>query len=137
LGLAISRELARLLGGEIRLISMPGAGSTFTLYLPMSYTTPKPVRRPAKPDLIVAAEPSCKLTTIHAQAAEPSATKEFNDDRDNIRPDDLVVLIVENDPTFAHLLLETAREAGMKGIATSRGAAAQTLAREYPICAAT
>src|SRR6185312_14421287 len=34
-------------------------------------------------------------------------------------------------------LLETAREAGMKGIATSRGAAALTLAKEYPISAVT
>jgi CheY-like chemotaxis protein len=64
--------------------------------------------------------------------AEPAVlVNEVGDDRDEIEPGDRVLLIVENDIAFARFLLETARERGMKGLVTSLGAAALTLAREY------
>ncbi len=141
LGLAISRELSRLLGGEIRLVSSPGKGSTFTLYLPQTYTPPRSVRKsvdvtPAAPVAPVTGNGQAHGNGSVTQAPPvelplPPLVNEVGDDRESIRPGDQVLLIVENDLGFARFLLDAAHEKGLKGLVTSLGAAALAMAREY------
>jgi len=50
LGLTISREIARLLGGTIEVDSTPAHGSTFTLYLPVTYMGTDAAQRPEFPE---------------------------------------------------------------------------------------
>ena len=53
------------------------------------------------------------------------------DDRDDIGSGDRVLLIVENDLAFAGVLLEAARQSGMKGLVATTGAGALAMAQEF------
>ena len=55
----------------------------------------------------------------------------FEDDRDDLQPGDRVVLIVEDDANFAHILLDLARDKGYKGIVGHDGDAGLQLAHAY------
>jgi HAMP domain-containing protein/CheY-like chemotaxis protein/signal transduction histidine kinase len=126
LGLAISRELASLLGGEIQLRSTPGEGSTFTLYLPLTYVGPS-ASKLMPGDWKTPAAP-LKLSNI---VVTEHPVEVIEDDRGNLQPDDAVLLIVEDDPHYARVLCDLARDKGFKVLVALRGAEALALAREF------
>jgi CheY-like chemotaxis protein/HAMP domain-containing protein len=130
LGLAISRELAHLLGGEIKLHSVPGTGSTFMLHLPLQYQGSASGQAVAQPQL----EQPAAFQPIMLPSARPETVP---DDRESMQSGEPSILIVEDDPHYARVLLDLARGRGFKGLVAMRGSEALALARKYAPTAVT
>ncbi len=126
LGLAISRELASLLGGEIQLRSAPGKGSTFTLYLPQTYVGP------SAPAATLAERRTGPLPRQLSPVSAEMTIERIADDRANLEPGDAVLLIVEDDPHYARVLVDLSHDKGFKVLVAMGGAEALAL-RHIPV----
>jgi CheY-like chemotaxis protein/HAMP domain-containing protein len=112
LGLSISRRLAELMGGDIRVESVFGRGSTFTLTLPLT---------PLPSDL--------SSDTPQDESHPLLSAPVFPDDRDVVQAGDPVILIVEDDEAFSLILSDLAHSRGFKSIRVGDGIEGLGLAR--------
>ena len=113
LGLSISRDLTTLLGGSITVESAEGQGSVFTLLLPYNWNKPQDKPVPAAQEAAPAVRQraaTAAFSPAPAVTAPPRpAAPIFADDRHQPLKRRLV-LVIEDDATFAQILYDLAHE---------------------------
>ncbi|WP_090809803.1 response regulator [Paraburkholderia tuberum] len=127
LGLSISREFSRLLGGRITVASEVGKGSVFSLWLPLD-TAPAAVIPPAN-GLAGRAPPTASREALLPGAAEPAAAS-IADDRDHRTRAGRLIVAVEDDPPFAAILRDLVHELDFDFVHASDAASGLALVRD-------
>lgn len=131
LGLTIARKFAHMLGGDIHVASEKGKGSCFTLVLPLMLSPPE-----VSSSLETHSHSYGTHKRVELKPMPRQWMPEFiPDDRHNISDKDKVMLIIEDDPNFANILMKMARKHGYKCLIAGDGKNGLLLAGEARVTA--
>ncbi|MFM0731260.1 response regulator [Paraburkholderia sediminicola] len=151
LGLSISREFSRLLGGRITVSSEVGKGSVFTLWLPLDAGTALAGRQDARtraPVAVAASVPAASeprlrppLNSPHPAVitaanglsegrASAATSGPIADDRDNRTRAGRLIVAVEDDLAFAEILRDLTHELDFDFVHASSAATGLALVRD-------
>ena len=131
LGLSISRELVRLLGGTLALRSVEGQGSTFTVLIPEAYSAANVQPRAETPQAAPAPLAVEAPQPIAAPAATRRPDRQLEDDRERLTGQRRILLVIEDDESFARILRDLSREMEFECLVAGSATEALTLAKEF------